>query len=202
MNKNRRIAFLLAVLFCLSAVTFVAVAKYIKDVPFTGNVTFKADLAETFILTESEATRKTDGTYSLDTTTSTDKNPYTLMPGVDVPKDPKITIEGKTVVPAYLYVEVLESENFPATVTYSMAEGWIDLEITGPKGGKVYVYGTVLDGTTPDLTIPILENDTLKVSQNLLRGTTAAMTFYGYMAQQVSGRDEKATFTDEFIPAP
>ena len=41
MNKNRRIALLLAVLFCLSAVTFVAVAKYIKDIPFTGNVTFK-----------------------------------------------------------------------------------------------------------------------------------------------------------------
>ena len=202
MNKNRRIAFLLAVLFCLSAVTFVAVAKYIKDVPFSGNVTFTADLAETFTLTESEATRKTDGTYSLNTSKSVESNPYTLMPGVDVPKDPKITIKGKTAVPAYLYVEVLESEYFPATVTYSMAEGWEDLEITGPKGGKVYVYGTVLNGTTPDLTIRILKNDTLKVSQNLLRGTTATMTFYGYMAQQVSGRDEKATFTDEFIPAP
>ncbi|MBR5264576.1 MAG: hypothetical protein IKV50_07780, partial [Clostridia bacterium] len=96
MNKNRRIALLLAVLFCLSAVTFVAVAKYIKDIPFIGNVTFKADLVENFTLTESEAKRNTDGTYSLDTTTSTDKNSYTLMPGVDVPKDPKITIEGKT----------------------------------------------------------------------------------------------------------
>ena len=142
MNKNRRIAFLLAVLFCLSAVTFVAVAKYIKDVPFTGNVTFTANLAKTFTLTESEAKRKTDGTYSLDTTTSTDENPYTLMPGVDVPKDPKITIKGKTAVPAYLYVEVCS--NLPTTVTYYMATGWTDLGITGPKGGKVYVYGTVL----------------------------------------------------------
>lgn len=201
MNKNRRIAFLLAVLFCLSAVTFVAVAKYIKDVPFSGNVTFKADLAETFTLTETKAVRQESGSYILSGEQVT-QNPYTLMPGVDVPKDPKITITGKTAVPAYLYVEVLESENFPATVTYSMATGWEALGITGPKGGKVYVYGTVLNGTTPDLTIPILENDTLKVSQNLLRGTTATMTFYGYMAQQVSGRDEKATFTDEFIPAP
>lgn len=202
MNKNRRIALLLAVLFCLSAVTFVAVAKYIKDVPFSGNVTFTANLAETFTLTESEATRNTDGTYSLDTDTSTAENPYTLMPGVDVPKDPKITIEGKTAVPAYLYVEVLESENFPATVTYSMAEGWTDLGITGPNGGKVYVYGTVLDGTTPNLTIQILENNILKVSQNLLRGTTAAMTFYGYMAQQVSAyTNATETFTANY-PAP
>lgn len=201
MNKNRRIAFLLAVLFCLSAVTFVAVAKYIKDVPFTGNVTFTANLAEKFTLTETKIVRQTDGTYSL-TESETSENSYTLMPGVDVPKDPKITIEGKTAVPAYLYVEVLESENFPATVTYSMATGWTDLEITGPKGGKVYVYGTVLDGTTPDLTIQILENDTLIVSQNLLRGTTATMTFYGYMAQQVSAyANATETFTANF-PAP
>ena len=202
MNKKRRIAFLLAVLFCLSAVTFVAVAKYIKDVPFSGNVTFTADLAETFTLTETKAERQTSGSYILSGEQVT-QNPYTLMPGVDVPKDPKITITGKTAVPAYLYVEVLESKNFPATVTYSMATGWKDLGITGPNGGKVYVYDTVLIDTT-DLSDPIyiLDGNTLKVSQNLLRGTTATMTFYGYMAQQVSGRDEKATFTYEFIPAP
>lgn len=200
MNKNRRIAFLLAVLFCLSAVTFVAVAKYIKDVPYIGNVTFKANLAKTFTLTESEAKRNTDGTYSLDTTTSTDENPYTLMPGVDVPKDPKITIEGKTAVPAYLYVEVCS--NLPATVTYAIVSHWTDLNITGPHGGKVYVYTSVLDGTVKDLTLPIIDKEILYVSDKLSHTTTATMTFYGYMAQQVSGRDEKATFTNEFIPAP
>lgn len=207
MNKNRRIALLLAVLFCLSAVTFVAVAKYIKDIPFTGNVTFKADLVGEFTLTESKAERNTDGTYSLDTTTSTDKNTYILMPGVDVPKDPKITIKGKTTVPAYLYVEVIYIDNLPEDVatpiTYSMADGWEELTgITGPKGGKVYVYASDLDGTVKDLTIRILDKDTLYVSDQLDRGTTATMTFYGYMAQQVSGRDEKATFTNEFIPTP
>lgn len=199
MNKNRRIALLLAVLFCLSAVTFVAVAKYIKDIPFTGNVTFKADLAETFTLTETQAVRQNDGSYILSGEQVT-QNSYTLMPGVDVPKDPKITITGKTTVPAYLYVEVLESKNFPATVTYSMATGWTDLEITGPHGGKVYVYDIVLNGTTPD--IRILKNDTLKVSQNLPRGTTATMTFYGYMAQQVSAyANATETFTANFPAA-
>ena len=202
MNKNRRIAFLLAVLFCLSAVTFVAVAKYIKDIPFTGNVTFKADLAETFSLTESEAKPNTDGTYSLDTTTSTDKNTYILMPGVDVPKDPKITIKGKTTVPAYLYVEVLESKNFPATVTYSIVSHWKALGIKGPHGGVVYVYASDLDGTVKDLTIRIIDKDTLYVSDQLDRGTTATMTFYGYMAQQVSAyANATETFTANF-PTP
>ena len=206
MNKNRRIAFLLAVLFCLSAVTFVAVAKYIKDIPFTGNVTFKADLAETFSLTESEAKPNTDGTYSLDTTISTDKNSYTLMPGVDVPKDPKITIKGKTTVPAYLYVEICP--DLPTTVTYGIMPHWKALGIKGPHGGDVYVYaypdGTViiLDGTVKDLTIRILDKDTLYVSDQLDRGTTATMTFYGYMAQQVSAyANATDTFTANF-PTP
>ena len=206
MNKNRRIALLLAVLFCLSAVTFVAVAKYIKDIPFTGNVTFKADLVGEFTLTESEAKRNTDGTYSLDTTTSTDKNTYTLMPGVDVPKDPKITIKGKTTVPAYLYVEICP--DLPATVTYGIMPHWKALGIKGPHGGDVYVYaypdGTViiLDGTVKDLTIRILDKDTLYVSDQLDRGTTATMTFYGYMAQQVSAyANATETFTANF-PTP
>ncbi len=199
MNKNRRIAFLLAVLFCLSAVTFVAVAKYIKDVPFTGNVTFKADLVEKFTLTETKAVRQTSGSYILSGEQVT-QNTYTLMPGVDVPKNPMVKITGKTAVPAYLYVEVCP--DLPATVTYKIADHWTDLGITGPHGGDVYVYTSVLDGTVKDLTLPIIDKEILYVSDTLDRGTTATMTFYGYMAQQVSGRDEKATFTDEFIPAP
>lgn len=196
MNKNRRIAFLLAVLFCLSAVTFVAVAKYIKDVPYTGNVTFKANLAKNFTLIETEAERQTDGTYSL-TESETSENSYTLMPGVDVPKNPMVKIEGKTAVPAYLYVEVCS--NLPDTVTYAIVSHWTDLGITGPHGGKVYVYTSVLDGTVKDLTLPIIDEEILHVSDKLSHTTTATMTFYGYMAQQVSGRDEKATFTANFL---
>lgn len=202
MNKNRRIAFLLAVLFCLSAVTFVAVAKYIKDIPFTGNVTFKADLAETFTLTETQAVRQTDGSYILSGEQVT-QNTYILMPGVDVPKDPKITITGKTTVPAYLYVEICP--DLPATVTYGIMPHWKALGIKGPHGGDVYVYaypdGTViiLDGTVKDLTIRILDKDTLYVSDQLDRGTTATMTFYGYMAQQVSAyANATETFTANF----
>lgn len=198
MNKNRRIAFLLAVLFCLSAVTFVAVAKYIKDVPYTGNVTFKADLVETFTLTETKAVRQTSGSYILSGEQVTE-NTYTLMPGVDVPKNPMVKITGKTAVPAYLYVEVCS--NLPATVTYAIVSHWTDLNITGPHGGDVYVYKSVLDGTTENLTLPIIDKEILYVSDTLDRKTTATMTFYGYMAQQVSGRDEKATFTANF-PAP
>lgn len=196
MNKNRRIALLLAVLFCLSAVTFVAVAKYIKDIPFTGNVTFKADLVENFTLTETQAVRQTDGTYILSGEQVT-QNTYILMPGVDVPKDPKITIAGKTAVPAYLYVEVLESKNFPDEVTYTMAEGWLPLEGVP----NVYYYETPITGTPAALTISILKNNTLTVSDQLPRGSTGTLSFHAYMAQQGKGQDAKTAFTTNF-PTP
>ena len=99
-------------------------------------------------------------------------------------------------------MEVLESKNFPATVTYSIVSHWKALGIKGPHGGEVYVYASDLDGTVKDLTIRILDKDTLYVSDQLDRGTTATMTFYGYMAQQVSAyANATDTFTANF-PTP
>lgn len=198
MNKNRRIAFLLAVLFCLSAVTFVAVAKYIKDIPFTGNVTFKADLVKTFTLTESQAVYTENGTYSLVPNTSVAGNTYFLVPGVSIPKDPKIILEGKSAVPAYLYVEVID--NLPAKADYTVTSSWKDLDITGPEGGRVYVYNTVLDNTT-DLSAPIyiLEDNLITVDKELSRGSSGTLNFHAYMAQVGSGQDETTAFTANIL---
>jgi hypothetical protein len=197
MNKNRRIALLLAVLFCLSAVTFVAVAKYIKEIPFTGNVTFQADLVETFTLTESRAVY-TDGTCSLVPDTSVAGNTYFLVPGVSIPKDPKIILEGKSAVPAYLYVEVIDK--LPAKADYTVASSWTDLGITGPKGGKVYVYNTVLDNTT-DLSAPIyiLKDNLITVDKELPRGSSGTLDFHAYMAQVGSGQNPTTAFTANIL---
>jgi len=188
MNKTRRIALLLAVLFCLSAVTFVAVAKYIKDVPFEGQVTFTAALAESLTLTESEANRNPDGTYSLDTSKPVENNTYTLMPGVDVPKDPKITIKGKTAIPAYLYVEV--NSTLPEGVTYALTGKWTLLE----GHSNVYYYNDVLP--TGDSTVQILNNNTVYVSDKIPRDTVATLTFRAYLFQNIG------TPKESFKPSP
>lgn len=205
MNRNRRIALLFAVLFCFSVVLCIAVAKYVMDVPFTGNVTFKADLVGEFTLTESKAVKQANGTYLL-TGEQVTQNQYILMPGVDVLKNPTVFITGKTAIPAYLYVEVIYIDNLPEDVptpiTYSMATGWKALGITGPHGGTVYVYSQVLDGTVKNLSLPIIYQERLTVSDQLPRGTVATMTFYGYMAQQVSAyANATETFTANFPAA-
>ena len=197
MNRNRRIALLFAVLFCFSVVICIAVAKYVMDVPFTGNVTFHADLVETFTLTESKAVKQANGLYVL-TGEQVTQNQYILMPGVDVLKNPTVFITGKTSIPAYLYVEVCS--DLPDKVSYTIVNSWTDLGITGPHGGKVYVYSQVLDGPVKNYSLPIIYQERLTVSDQLLRGTVATMTFYGYMAQQVSAQNETTAFTSNFLP--
>ncbi len=187
MNKTRRIALLLAVLFCLSAVTFVAVAKYIKDVPFEGQVTFTAALAESLTLTESEAKRNPDGTYSLDTSKPVENYSYILMPGVDVPKDPKITITGKTAIPAYLYVEV--NSTLPEGVTYALTGKWTLLE----GHSNVYYYTGDLPTGDSTVQIQILKNNTVYVSDAISRDTAATLTFRAYLFQNVGTPEESFT---------
>ena len=197
MNRNRRIALLFAVLFCLSAVAFLVAAKYVRDVPFTGNVTFSVDLVKTFTLTESKAVY-TDGTYTLNTATPVSGNTYVLVPGVSIPKDPKIILEGKSAVPTYLYVEVIT--DLPTVVTYAMADGWTELGITGSHGGKLYVYNSVLDDKT-DLSAPIyiLKNNTLNVGKELPQGSSGFLNFYAYMVQKGSGQDATTAFTANIL---
>ena len=90
-----------------------------------------------------------------------------VMPGVNIPKDPKVFITKKSGAPAYLYIEVIE-DNFPKYYTddgfeelsvdtdnaaeikpiyYELEEFWVPVvqddgvtPATGLNGGKLYVY--------------------------------------------------------------
>ena len=171
-------------------------AKYVTSVPLTGKVTFSADLSEYVTLTEHKATRKSDGTYKLSTTEITIQNTYVVMPGVDIPKDPFITVTNKTDIPAYLYVEIVE-ENLPGdgTVTYKLTGDWEKLSIAGRN---VYVYkGELTAKTTQE--IPILDANTVYVSDQYNPASSEFhLKFYGYMAQKVGADDATTTFNKNF----
>ena len=174
-------------------------AKYRTEVEMEGEVQFTAELADSITLTEHEIKKNADGSYSLtEKVSTTGENEYTVMPGVDLPKDPAFTIENKSNIPAYLYVEVVESDSFPDTVTYTLLPEWEALNITGPKEGTVYVYeGDFINGEP----IQILENNVLTVSQNY-QGTAFELDFYGYMAQEIDGKTREGIFTTCFKTMP
>ena len=160
-RKNRTGLALLLLLLLLTALMGSAVGKYKKTDTKTGNVQFTAELATNLILLEHKAVKQDDGRYILDEKDTVTENSYILIPGLDIPKDPYVIIEGKSPVPAYLFVEITSTLDAP--VSYEIDDAnWKEIKSDGSK--KVYCYtGEIGTGS-----INILKYKSVTVSQNLL----------------------------------
>ena len=191
-----RVLLLIAAVALICALIGSAVGKYIYTETLSASVTFSAEMAKNVVLQENEANRLPDGSYEL-TESFVKNNTYTLIPGLDVPKNPHIIITEKSPVEAYLFVEVVE--NLPDTVTYSMASGWEELAVSGKHGGKVYVYNDVLDENTTADPIYILKDNLIYVSQDLLGSTEGeVMTFYACLGETAAGLDAEEVYNNTF----
>lgn len=194
----------LIVLLCLSGVVY---AKYTTDKTLTGTVTINAELGS-ISLHEHNVIKDSYGQYHL-TAEELPANKGitydTVIPGLDIPKDPYVVIENKTTIPAYVFVEVVT--NFTPNkdgINFNLSSDWNDLGRIGPHGGKVYVFKDTIDrtfGTNGTGTISILENDangnSIFVSQNIKELTyresninkpfyptgSVSISFYAYMGQ-------------------
>lgn len=199
MRKNRSHLMVLLILAVLLASSLIgsAVGKYIKTMSFPGTVTFSATLAESMVLQEHLYRREPDGDYETTPTilpTEADSgningNEYVLLPGHDIHKDPYIKITGKTSIPAYLFVKVVDGT--ADTLTFAMEDCWLQLSETG--GTAVYVYAAknaegklipkAIDNNSPTV-YQILKDNKVTVSQDLEHGEAAGnLDFYAYMGE-------------------
>lgn len=118
---------------------------------------------------------------------------YKIIPGVDIAKDPKVTVEANS-EDCWLFVKVEESGTFVSNkVTYSIADGW-----TKGDGTKIpaNVYYREVNAVTTDTSFYILAGDTtyrngvVKVSENLTKTevnsitTQPTLTFTAYAVQK------------------
>lgn len=204
-RKRSRLLVLAVLVLLIASLIGGAIGKYLTTVSVPGKVTFTAALAEDVILQEHKAERNPDGSYSLtdQIATADPNNSYALLPGLDIPKDPHITVVNKTPIEAYLFVEVVENGDVGTdgeVITYAMDSCWLKLNgVTGEHGGTVYVYNgddadeKKLDDSigaawTVKLLAPLAEGkpETIRVSQKLI--TTAStgndiLTFYATMGE-------------------
>ena len=189
-------------------------AKYIREFNFSGNVTISADLADTFTLLEHEVTQNSDGSYNVNEQTVTE-NTYYVLPGINIPKDPTITIEGKTSIPSYLFIEVVDNLDHNV-ITFDIDDShWQVVQGAEPlNGGTVYVFtidGTpaVLDDKTNDeliKSIGIIKDNTLNVTSIAKDAngndidfysspvTVDDLNFYGYLVQINTGESVSDVF--------
>ena len=98
-------------------------------------------------------------------------NAYKIIPGVNISKDPKVTVIGGSEA-CWLFVKVAEKGTFVTDkVTYSIANGWTALDATNHPG----VYYREVEAVTADTGFYVLAGDTtypngvVTVSENLTK---------------------------------
>lgn len=110
--------------------------------------------------------------------TETTGTKYKIIPGVNISKDPKVTVIGGSEA-CWLFVKVAEKGTFVTDkVTYSIANGWMPLNATNHPG----VYYREVDAVTADKDIYVLAGDAtypngvVTVSENLTKKDIKGLT--------------------------
>lgn len=116
--------------------------------------------------------------------TETTGEDYKIIPGVDIAKDPKVTVKANSEA-CWLFVKVEETGTFVGgKVTYSIADGWTAL--TGQPG----VYYREVGAVTADTDFYALKDNVVKVSDTLTKEdikdipTGPTLTFTAYAVQK------------------
>lgn len=195
------LGFALLMILALSLVMSGMLAKYKTETVIANEVDYTNQLAESFKLLDKPVAVQEDGSYQLDT--SADAQPtsgfsYKLIPGITIPAAPYAEIKGKTVIPAYLYLEV---EN-TGSALLNFDSKWTALNVTGKKGGTVYIYdnGAALIGDDTEAVdvYPTFTVETL--SKYPADHTEGEVKVYAYLLQKVE--DTSAADTYSQAPAP
>lgn len=132
--------------------------------------------------------------------TETTGNNYKIVPGLDISKDPKVTVKAGSEA-CWLFVKVDEA-NWPTVkdgdtrkVNYTM-DGWTQLP------GVTGVYYREVSATTADTAFAVLTDNKITVSTTLTKAeanaiTTPTLTFTAYAVQ----KDAATTAADAWVLA-
>ena len=125
---------------------------------------------------------------------------YKIIPGVDITKDPKVTVEANSEA-CWLFVKVEEAGTFVTNkVTYSIATGW-----TQGDGTKIPsdVYYRSVTASNADQPFGVLSGDKIIVSEELTKAEinglndaakTPKLTFTAYAVQKDGIADAAAAW--------
>ena len=118
------------------------------------------------------------------TLTETTGSSYKIIPGVDITKNPKVTVKANSEA-CWLFVKVAETGTFvDGKVTYSIADGWKALP------GQSGVYYREVGAVTADTDFYALKDNVVKVSDKLTKEeikdipTGPTLTFTAYAVQK------------------
>ena len=211
-SKNARkwlIRAIVVELVILISLSGYAYGKYVTQESVGGNLQITAELGKVN-LQEHQAVKDEKGQYGLNGILVQSNAYTTVLPGLDIPKDPYVTVTEKSPMPAYLFIEVWD--NIPLTLIGSEQKKLIDYTVDttnwkmiGTYGGKnVYVYtggtGSAVEVKANLGVTKILTDDKVIVSQYLKKMKLPAVgiqiNFRAVLKQCVTGMTADQIYSD------
>ena len=99
------------------------------------------------------------------------KRVFKMLPGDTLPKDPTVTVDGSS-EDCYLFVKIVESDNFDQFMTYAKAEGW---QVHTTSGTTETVLYRVVLKTDAVKSFPVLDGNKVKVLDTVTKGMLNAL---------------------------
>ena len=85
---------------------------------------------------------------------------YKMTPGVEIPKDPVITVRANS-ESSWLFVEIEKENDFDTFCEYEVADGWSALE------GYENVFYRTTERSSSDQAFPVLKDDRIYIKDSL-----------------------------------
>lgn len=108
-------------------------------------------------------------TLSADVFTGEEQTGFKMIPGNKIEKDPTVTVKADSEA-SWLFVKIVESDNFDSFMEYSIATGWTALNDANADGvADDGIYYRTVDATTADTDFAVLANDSVSVKDTVTK---------------------------------
>lgn len=182
MNKKLTTVLAIVLVVALSvAGTYAYLTAQTKQVT---NTFTAAGLASKFTLDESKATQKTDGSYTLDVNDRVQENTYSVVPKVNLAKDPTVHVTLEKNVGAYVFLAVDNNLGDGLTATIDDTQ-WTALNKTYTANGAEWTiyYKQLAGSATPaQVDINVLANQQIVVGDTVAENC-GNIVFNAYLTQ-------------------
>ena len=108
-------------------------------------------------------------TLSDDVFTGAEQTGFKMIPGNKIEKDPTVTVKADSEA-SWLFVKIVESDNFDDFMTYGVASGWTQLTVDA-EGNAItdLIYYREVAATTADTDFAVLANDSVSVRDTVTK---------------------------------
>ena len=118
-----------------------------------------------------DLTETVSGTTQSAATNKVENKNFKMIPGNTLTKDPKAIVKANS-EDCWLFVKIDKSANFGDFMTFEIATGWTELEAG--------VYYREVSKSTADQPFSILQNDAVKVKEDVLKTQLNALVAANY----------------------